>query len=226
MHARHPPVCFSGGGADLLTQCPPGSICLSAFSIIALLCVIVVALASYRMLPPMQYKKEKSMQSIDSSTSYEQSSTLRTVASQPPSVQNPTAMTTYVERANGLQYIHNETVPSIIPILGVPINERTRGDPTPVTQIGFLTPVATSTSTNPTEGSNHDSILPLFEYKLFPRSNQFVYFTNRKDVSQYIRLPIRVNNRDCLRDHCRELYDGDVVELPSMNSSFVVNRYS
>lgn len=92
---------------------------------------------------------------------------------------------------------------------------------TTIQQIGFLTMVANAEGGEPT-------ILPLFGYSLrYKNSDRWVYFT-ATDGNQSIRLPVEYEKRDCMNDDvgCRELYNGDIVSVPSYNNAtFTVSVY-
>lgn len=73
----------------------------------------------------------------------------------------------------------------------------TRGPPTEVRQIGYL--------------SNNKSIIPLYGFQNYRGSDQWIYYALIKTNGQYIKLPITHQNRDCLGSFCKEIYDGDTI---------------
>lgn len=93
---------------------------------------------------------------------------------------------------------------------------------TNIQQIGFLTMNAAA------EPGAAPTILPLFGYSMrYKHSDRWVYFT-ATDKYQSIRLPVKYENRDCMNDDigCRELYNGDIVQVPSYNDAdFTVSVY-
>lgn len=97
---------------------------------------------------------------------------------------------------------------------------------TSIQQIGFLT-MASETTEGATGGAE-PTILPLFGYSLrYKNSDRWVYFT-ATDKYQSIRLPVEYEKRDCMNDDvgCRELYNGDIVSVPSYNNAtFTVSVY-
>lgn len=94
--------------------------------------------------------------------------------------------------------------PDILPG-GLPINQRTRGDPTDIRQIGFLSGLG-----------RISKILPLYGYQTHSGSNQWIYFTNEDLSGILIKIPIEYQKRNCLDNFCREIYDGDIVQIPSI----------
>ena len=112
--------------------------------------------------------------------------------------------------------------PGILPG-GVSINHSTRGQPTDIRQVGFLSAL-----------SRTSKVLPLYGYQTYSGSNQWIYFTSEETGGQLIKIPIKFEQRNCLDDFCKEIYDGDIVEISSLpyitdseeaNSSSSSNMY-
>lgn len=94
--------------------------------------------------------------------------------------------------------------PGILPG-GLPINQRTRGNPTDIRQIGFLSGLGRISKN-----------VPLYGYQTHSGSNQWIYFTNEDLSGILIKIPIEYQKRNCLDHFCREIYDGDIVQIPSI----------
>ena len=83
----------------------------------------------------------------------------------------------------------------------------------PFTRIGYL------------YKENSDIMLPLHGRRTHVRSYTWNYFTYTNDDSR-IRIDINVKNRNCMRKiGCKELYDGDTVNIPELNGLFNVKLY-
>lgn len=67
-------------------------------------------------------------------------------------------------------------------------------------------------------------ILPLFARRL--HHDRYEYYTVTENDMK-LRIDIKHNNRVCSDKHigCDEIYDGDIVSVPSYNQDFVVSRY-
>tara|TARA_B110000908_G_scaffold168384_1_gene223188 strand:+ start:209 stop:802 length:594 start_codon:yes stop_codon:yes gene_type:complete len=99
---------------------------------------------------------------------------------------------------------------------GIPINIRTRGEPTGYQQVGVL--VDPSVSDNP-------KLLPLYGQETFPGSRQWNYYT-ASDGFQSVKLAVTISNKDCQEHYgCKEIYDGDAVGVTGHNQTFKVNMY-
>lgn len=68
-------------------------------------------------------------------------------------------------------------------------------------------------------------ILPLFARRL--HHDRYEYYTVTENDMK-LRIDIKHNNRVCSDTQvgCDEIYDGDVVSVPSYNGDFVVSKYS
>lgn len=108
---------------------------------------------------------------------------------------------------------------------GIPINIETRGSGGNFQQIGILSKNVISDDSQ-TPGNNTDSnVLPLYGKPTYRGSNQWLYYTETDKLNP-VKIPITVNNKDCTDDYgCKELYDGDAVDIPSYNGTFNVKIY-
>lgn len=83
----------------------------------------------------------------------------------------------------------------------------------PFTRIGYL------------YKENSDVMLPLHGRQTHVRSNTWNYFTYTNDDSR-IRIDIRIKDRNCMKNTgCKELYDGDTINIPELNGLFKVKLY-
>lgn len=91
----------------------------------------------------------------------------------------------------------------------VPINVKTRGEE-PYTQIGIL--------------SNDGVVMPLYGRPLYRGSTKWNYYTETTDNVR-VRVPLEIENKDCMSFGCSELYDDDNVFIPEFNATFSVKIY-
>jgi len=99
------------------------------------------------------------------------------------------------------------------PGLGVPINIPTRGWSPDFQQIGVLA------------NDKDNRVLPLFGRQVNNGGNKWWYYT-MSDQNNSVKLPIKYKNRDCQDDFgCDEIYDGDVIDIPILNTHFKVSLY-
>lgn len=68
-------------------------------------------------------------------------------------------------------------------------------------------------------------ILPLYGRRTYVRSNTWNYYTITNDESK-IKIELKIKDRQCLRKTgCKELYNGDNINIPEYNGVFTVNLY-
>ena len=73
--------------------------------------------------------------------------------------------------------------------------------------------------------SSDTNILPLFGAPTYNGSNKWMYYI-ASDKYNSIKMPITYKDRKCDSEYgCDELYDNDVVDVPSYNGKFKVNIY-
>jgi len=99
---------------------------------------------------------------------------------------------------------------------GIPINIKTRGEPTGYQQVGVLMDMS---------GGDANKLLPLYGQETYPGSNQWNYYT-ASDGFQSVKLGVIQNNKDC-QDHngCSEIYDGTSINVNGYSSDFKANVY-
>lgn len=72
---------------------------------------------------------------------------------------------------------------------------------------------------------NSATILPLYGRRTHVRSNTWNYYTETNDENR-IRIELNIKNRQCLRNTgCKELYNGDAINIPEYNGVFTVKLY-
>lgn len=107
-----------------------------------------------------------------------------------------------------------------------PINVPTRGYPTPFQQVGILTPALEVASTPIPGSSITPNILPLYGRQTYNGSDKWNYYIT-SDGYQSVKIPINNNAKDCMDEFgCRELYDGDVINVPIYNQEFKATIYN
>lgn len=100
--------------------------------------------------------------------------------------------------------------------VGIPINIPTRGRSGPYQQVGTLT--------RKTEGQD-PLLLPLYGKPTYPGSNQWLYYTS-SDSYNSIKLPLLNQNKNCTKHYgCKEIYDGDEINVPSYDGTFKASIY-
>ena len=107
---------------------------------------------------------------------------------------------------------------------GIPININTRPIDT-IEQLGILYKDEIENATKIPGNNSSSVILPLFGRSKYRGSNKWIYYTST-DSHNSVRIPIYHKNKHCNKEiGCDELYDGDLVSIPSLNGTFKVNLY-
>ena len=101
---------------------------------------------------------------------------------------------------------------------GIPINIKTRGEPTGYQQVGVLMDMDPS-------GGDAKKLLPLYGQETYAGSKQWNYYT-ASDGFQSVKLGVIQNNKNC-QDHygCSEIYDGTDISVNGYSSKFKANIY-
>ena len=108
---------------------------------------------------------------------------------------------------------------------GIPINIETRESGGDFQQFGILSKNAINDDSE-TPGNNTDSvILPLYGKQTYRGSNLYLYYTETDKLNP-VKIPVNYKNKDCTDDSgCQEIYDGDLVSIPSYNGDFTAKIY-
>ena len=98
---------------------------------------------------------------------------------------------------------------------GIPINIKTRGEPTGYQQIGVLI-----------DGSGADpKLLALYGQETYPNSKVWNYYTS-SDGFQSVKLSVVKGNKNCQEHYgCKEIMDGEDVSVKGYSNTFKVNVY-
>ena len=126
------------------------------------------------------------------------------------SLENP-----YVPPVNNTDVIFPADVP-VVTRRGIPVNMRTRGQPSGYSPIGILTRMS---------GSG-DMVLPLMGRQTGGGRGQYQYYTMMTSGSINPKLPVSVNGRSCTSEYgCNEISNGDVVYVDGINDTFRTTIY-
>ena len=99
---------------------------------------------------------------------------------------------------------------------GIPINVHTRGEPTGYQQVGVLMDNASG---------DNGKLLPLYGQETYPGSKQWNYYTS-SDGFQSVKLGVVQGSKNCQEHYgCKEIYDGDSVNVNGYNTQFKANVY-
>lgn len=108
---------------------------------------------------------------------------------------------------------------------GIPINIPTRGPEGGNQQIGYIFKEGIDDDTKDIGKNSEPVMLPLYGAPTFTGSNKWMYYI-ASDKYNSIKMPIQYKNKNCDSEFgCDELYDEDVVDVPSYNGKFKVKIY-
>lgn len=98
------------------------------------------------------------------------------------------------------------------------INIPTRGVHPRYQQIGYL-------SSDEHGDIQRNNILPLYGRRTYNGSSNWNYYTK---TEAGVKIPLSMDGRDCSDDipGCRELYDGDAVNIPALDGEYSVKLYN
>lgn len=119
---------------------------------------------------------------------------------------------------------HQDNYNNIDHSKGIPININTRPVDN-IEQLGILYKDEIENATKIPGNNSSSVVLPLFGRSKYRGSNKWIYYTST-DSHNSVRIPIYHKNKHCNKEiGCDELYDGDLVSIPSLNGTFKVNLY-
>ena len=108
---------------------------------------------------------------------------------------------------------------------GIPINIPTRGESGGFQQVGMLYKESIESEEREPGNNNSSQILGLYGKPIHPGSNKWSYYTS-SDGHNSIKMPLTHKGKACDQEYgCEELYDGDMINIPSYNGNFKVNIY-
>ncbi len=126
------------------------------------------------------------------------------------SLENP-----YVPPVNNTDVMFPVDIP-VVTTRGIPVNMRTRGQPTDYSPIGILTRMS---------GSG-DMVLPLMGRQSAGGRDKYQYYTMMTSGSINPKLPVSVNGKSCTSEYgCNEINNGDVVYVDGINDTFRATIY-
>lgn len=136
----------------------------------------------------------------------------------------------YLERVNNqdTSRIINPLLPperAFGEVYGIPINMPSRGHTGAFQQVGILYKDDIVVDESSTIGNTDPTVLPLYGRPVHSGSNMWSYYT-ATDKHQSMKLPLTVNGRKCDQSYgCKELYTGDLIDVPAYNNKFKVEIY-
>ena len=210
--------------------CPPGFLCMSNASLLAIffasVCVLVLALVFAKQYGILDMRdREQSMYVPPPAKP-----TVVVIRNDPPPIPRAMPIINPDPRFAPMSpeqiynvppdYSTNTPLPAGAASV-VPINVQTRGYSDSFQQIGVLTaPGGSETSASPTR-----TILPLFGRKLMANRDRWNYYT-RTDGMNPVQVPVQFKRRDCDDDTgCDEVMNGDSVGVPILGQSYIANIY-
>jgi hypothetical protein len=102
-------------------------------------------------------------------------------------------------------------------VSSMPINVSTRGEAPDPQQLGVLA------------SDDGSQVLPLFGNPTYPGSNKYKYYTATTNGFGYntLKLAVKSKNKDCTATYgCDELYDGDHINIPTLQKNMKVSIYA
>jgi hypothetical protein len=107
----------------------------------------------------------------------------------------------------------------------MPINIATRGDGGDYQQLGILYKESIQDNDKAPGNNTDNPVIPLFGKRTYGNSNQWNYYT-ATDSNHQIKIPLTIDGKNCTDDlGCKEIYDGDSIQLPQYNGNFNATIY-
>ena len=196
-------------------RCPPGVFCIENYTIFAIFCILIVALAYLFVRKPTHMQDSGSTQSKMSTMNINLMEMLRSpfVRANPRLSYNDQdgdiLLNPYAPPVNDERYL----IPSQDVRGRVPINIRTQGVDAAYRQIGILT-----------SKNGKEQILPLMGRPLITNRDQWQYYTMSERNN--IKLPVSVKGKSCMNQYgCDKIYDGDTVYVEGYSGIFSATVY-
>lgn len=219
-------------------SCPPGHLCLKHSNLILILFVTLIIFVVYVFQNPYgnQYVTSNigNSQIVKNEEINEESELRKEKLRQ--EIRNIREENNNMSIPSERSYLRNKAYERIInPLLppersytatyGVPINIPTRGSEGGYQQIGYIFKDEINDETK-TIGNNSESVMmPLYGAPTYNGSNKWMYYIS-SDKFHSIKMPIQYKNKKCDSEFgCDELYNDDIVDVPSYNGKFKVNIY-
>ena len=189
-------------------RCPPGGVCIENYTIFAIFCILIVALAYLFVRKPTT---ASSSEKVDVNIFDAIRSPF--VRANPRLSYNDQdgdiLLNPYAPPVNDERYL----IPSQDVRGRVPINIRTQGVDAAYRQIGILT-----------SKNGKEQILPLMGRPLITNRDQWQYYTMSERNN--IKLPVSVKGKSCMNEYgCDKIYDGDTVYVEGYSGIFSATIY-
>ena len=215
-----------------MNTCPQGFICVNNFHIIYITIISLMVLYGFR----NQYYKDIYNQLKDNKLILPgESTSMQSLVVQPQQQVQPDILPqeiTINNRDRDLAVINDPLYPPLqrnynVPnIKLMPINIETRESGGDYQQMGILHKNENIDKAIDKPGNNDESvILGLYGKQTYKGSNRWLYYVISEKNS--IKIPLKLENVDCTGDNrgCKELIDGDSINVPQYNGEFQVNIY-
>lgn len=189
-------------------RCPPGVFCIENYTIFAIFCILIVALAYLFVRKPTT---ASSSEKVDVNIFDAIRSPF--VRANPRLSYNDQdgdiLLNPYAPPVNDERYL----IPSQDVRGKVPINIRTQGVDAAYRQIGILT-----------SKNGKEQILPLMGRPLITNRDQWQYYTMSERNN--IKLPVSVKGKSCMNEYgCDKIYDGDTIYVEGYSGIFSATIY-
>ena len=189
-------------------RCPPGVFCIENYTIFAIFCILIVALAYIFVRKPTTASPSEKVDVniIDAVRSpFVRANPRLSYNDQDGDI----LLNPYAPPVNDERYI----IPSQDVRGRVPINIRTQGVDAAYRQIGILT-----------SKNGKEQILPLMGRPLITNRDQWQYYTMSERNN--IKLPVSVKGKSCMNEYgCDKIYDGDTVYVEGYSGIFSATIY-
>ena len=196
-------------------RCPPGVFCIENYTIFAIFCILIVALAYLFVRKPTHLAENETKQSSMPSMNINLMEMLRSpfVRANPRlsynDQQGDILLNPYSPPVNDERYL----IPNRDVRGGIPINIRTQGVDAAYRQIGILT-----------SQNGKEQILALMGRPLITNRDQWQYYTMSEKNN--IKLPVSVKGKSCMNEYgCDKIYDGDTVYVEGYGNVFRATIY-
>lgn len=189
-------------------RCPPGVFCIENYTIFAIFCILIVALAYLFVRKPTTASPSEKVDVniIDAIRSpFVRANPRLSYNDQDGDI----LLNPYAPPVNDERYL----IPSQDVRGRVPINIRTQGVDAAYRQIGILT-----------SKNGKEQILPLMGRPLITNRDQWQYYTMSERNN--IKLPVSVKGKSCMNQYgCDKIYDGDTVYVEGYSGIFSATVY-
>lgn len=189
-------------------RCPPGVLCIENYTIFAIFCILIVALAYLFVRKPNSiHHTNAPMPNVIEmirSPFVRANPRLSYNEQEGDILLNP-----YAPPVNDERYL----IPSRDMRGRVPINIRTQGVDASYRQVGILT-----------SQNGKEQILPLMGRPLITNRDNWQYYTMSERNN--IKLPVSVKGKSCMNEYgCDKIYDGDTIYVEGYGNIFRATIY-